>query len=240
MEMDWNVLIAQSHPIVVEMLMEWLVGSGFRVLPPVSSPEEVYNILNRESNLIVLLDIHLKAVEDGFPIAMRLKERNTPFMFITGDQKLSTLEKSMQFDPLGYLVMPVKGIDLHAALMIGLERLEAVSREPEKSDGLVRDCIFIRFNGQFRKIKVSTITWIKSSSNYLELYTVEAKYVIRGSLNTISQRLPRKSFFQVHRSFLVNLDHVTGIGNGKVVLGKEELPLARNFRADLLNQITRF
>ncbi|GHA27144.1 DNA-binding response regulator [Salinimicrobium marinum] len=55
------------------------------------------------------------------------------------------------------------------------------------------------------------IYYIISSGYYAEIYTKKNKYVLRVSLNTLDEMLDREHFFRMHRSTIVNIDHVKEI-----------------------------
>lgn len=55
------------------------------------------------------------------------------------------------------------------------------------------------------------IYYIISSGYYAEIYTEKNKYVLRVSLNTLDEMLDPKQFFRMHRSTIVNMEHVKEI-----------------------------
>ena len=50
------------------------------------------------------------------------------------------------------------------------------------------------------------------------------------SLRSLEETLPADRFMRIHRSYIVNLDAVDGIGHNKVVIGTEELPVSESYR----------
>jgi hypothetical protein len=49
--------------------------------------------------------------------------------------------------------------------------------------------------------------------------------------------LPPEQFVQIHRSFIINFNHITVIEGIMVKVGKVELSLGKNFREDFLKRI---
>lgn len=83
-------------------------------------------------------------------------------------------------------------------------------------------------------VEVDKISWISSDGAYLNIHTANKKYVILDSLKNIITTLP-ENFKRIHRSTIVNIDHVEGLtsrGNGdydmRLDSGKE-LRLSRNY-----------
>jgi DNA-binding LytR/AlgR family response regulator len=56
-------------------------------------------------------------------------------------------------------------------------------------------------------------------------------------LSSIEANLPTDLFFRVHRSFILNLSKVTGLQGNRVVMGKLEVPLGGNYKADFLKTL---
>lgn len=76
-EDDW--LIADAIARQVDALGGWTVG-------PVASVAEAMVLLNRAPLNLAVLDINLGR-EASYPIADALKERDTPFIFVTADDR---------------------------------------------------------------------------------------------------------------------------------------------------------
>ena len=60
-------------------------------------------------------------------------------------------------------------------------------------------------------IDSSKIRYICASGYYAEIYTDENKYLIRESLNRLTEMLNENTFFRVHRSTIVNLNFIQEI-----------------------------
>lgn len=102
------------------------------------------------------------------------------------------------------------------------------------------------------KIKVSTArgeTWvqlkdintIQSDRNYATVYTDDKEFLLRETLNNLERRLPSGQFLRVHRSHIVNVDHIVEVkrdNQGKQLLmltNKMIVPVGRNFKDKLKN-----
>jgi two-component system LytT family response regulator len=52
------------------------------------------------------------------------------------------------------------------------------------------------------------VAWLESAGNYVRLHTQAGDHLVRGTLQEMEQRLDPRAFVRVHRSVIVNLDHV--------------------------------
>ena len=93
-----------------------------------------------------------------------------------------------------------------------------------------------------RKIEVldrKEITWIQSTGVYVTLHQGEKNWLYRTSLTSLSQRLDRRAFVRVHRSAVVNLNHLTKLlplSHGDflaVMRDGSSVRVSRSYRAEL-------
>jgi DNA-binding LytR/AlgR family response regulator len=73
--------------------------------------------------------------------------------------------------------------------------------------------------------------------NYLELHCSGKKYLIRSTLQDFIDKLPANMFFQVHRSYAINLKHLTSIEHSVLRIGNQEIPLGRSFAEPLKEKL---
>ena len=91
----------------------------------------------------------------------------------------------------------------------------------------------IRHNGVVRQLDTNEILYIKSDNVYVEIYTKDYRYIQRKFLTQIMEELP-KQFVRVHRSYLVNVDHVTSRKKSYFVVNETRVPVSRSFNATSL------
>jgi DNA-binding LytR/AlgR family response regulator len=59
-----------------------------------------------------------------------------------------------------------------------------------------------------RLIRLADVIYLQASDKYVNVVTAEAESLIREPLRELLPRLDAQQFVQVHRSTVVNLDHV--------------------------------
>ena len=87
-------------------------------------------------------------------------------------------------------------------------------------------------SGHFVTIRMKDLRFIKSAGNYVEVHRVDSKRsVVRITMKKIETQLKGfKQFQRVHHSYIVNMDHVTVIGQTSIWLGADEIPVSRRKR----------
>lgn len=90
-------------------------------------------------------------------------------------------------------------------------------------------------------INTSDIIFLEAVNSYTNVYTTERKLISSYNLQKFKHSLSAPMFFQVHRSYLVNLNHVKRYENiGLLVMDNEaEVPVSKNVRDTLLQMFNR-
>ena len=68
--------------------------------------------------------------------------------------------------------------------------------------------LVVKSRGRVYFVRAGEICWIEASGHYLTLHTGRDEHLIRGTITDIESRLDRERFVRVHRSTIVNVDHI--------------------------------
>lgn len=98
------------------------------------------------------------------------------------------------------------------------------------------DCVFVKYNYQFVKVPLADILFVAADSNHISLHTSDRKFVLRLSLGQLFDRLIFDRLIRIHRSYAVNIDAIQSFTEQRVLTGKGELPIGRNYKEDFLKR----
>ena len=74
---------------------------------------------------------------------------------------------------------------------------------------------------------------VEAENVYVAVHTRAEKYRMRMALGKLAEQLD-ETFFKVHRSFIVNLNHVQGISRGEVTMvNGDKIPLSRGMYGEV-------
>jgi two-component system LytT family response regulator len=95
-----------------------------------------------------------------------------------------------------------------------------------------KECISIRADYKTSLVRYSNIVYLESAGEYVRLHLADGgELVTLFRLKNMESSLPSDRFVRVHRSFIINLDHVTGYTKGRVFLtGDEYAPIGENYK----------
>lgn len=170
---------------------------------------------------LVFLDIQMPEL-DGFDVARELKNRNSKVVifFVTAFNEYQ--DDAMDLQVFRFFEKPFDVKRLYSSLDKAMEYI----------DGSYVD-VFIYNDKEHKRILVVDIIYIKRENRKNYLYTKEGEFVVRESIEEWSDKLPTTFFYQVHKSFLVNLHYVTRYNYTELYLNETiRIPVAPRKQAD--------
>lgn len=110
--------------------------------------------------------------------------------------------------------------------------------ETQKSDRK-NDFFFVKSEYRQIKINFSEILYIEGLKDYMKIFTTSQDKAILTlkSLKKLEEELPSDNFMRVHRSYIIALDKIEAIERNHIVIGKEQIPIASNYKETLQNYI---
>jgi len=85
--------------------------------------------------------------------------------------------------------------------------------------------IFIHVKKKLTRIDLNDILHIASKGD-LTIYTKDRQFAIHETMKTLYRKLPKERFTDIHRSYIVNLDHLVNIEGHIMVIGTRVLPIS--------------
>lgn len=105
---------------------------------------------------------------------------------------------------------------------------------PEKPERLL-----VKKIGKEFIIRIEDIEWVEAAGNYMNLHIDSHVYPLRETMANLESKLDANKFARIHRSTIVNLDHIKEIqlldsGDYEVILNNQKvLKLSRRYREKL-------
>lgn len=103
----------------------------------------------------------------------------------------------------------------------------------KKQASVAPENIFLRKGNAFHRVAVKDIVLLQADRNYTTVYTKTDKYIYSIVLKKMEQKFPVESFLRVHRSYLVNIEAVTGFEGNLLFVGNQRVPVSRSYRMEV-------
>jgi len=194
---------------------------------------------------IVFMDIEMP-VMNGFQLLEKIGAIKFSLVFVTAYDQFAV--KAFRFSALDYLLKPIDGKDLKAAVEKAEQRLypqvQQLSLLKEQMQGGIKnlpDKIALPYQNGVIFAEIKNVIYCESDNNYTRFYTEDGKkYVVAKTLGDIQEILEERNFLRIHRQYLINLSHikkyVRGEGNYVIMSNDQSVPVARNQKERLIEK----
>ena len=239
--MSIKILLVEDEFIIADYMQDCLQKLGYEVVGICLNYEEAVAALEKQKPDITLIDITLKGTKNGIDLAHYIKQYyNLPFIFATSHSDKGTIDKAKQALPYAYLIKPFSEEDLYAVIETALmhfgRQQQKEIEQTEESPIIINDGIFIKHKGKFIKLKVEEIIYIEASDNYAVLFTATTSYVLKTTLKNLLDALP-DFFWRIHRSYIINLHHLTSFDLEELTVNNKILPVGKSFYPMLIDKL---
>jgi DNA-binding NarL/FixJ family response regulator len=119
-----RVLVVEDDRLVALDIETMLREFGFSPCSTAYSADDALRVASDQEPDLVLMDIRLEGDSDGVWAAQRLRETlGLRVVYLTANSDLSTVERAKVTDPYGYLLKPIRPLDLRCCLELALHQM---------------------------------------------------------------------------------------------------------------------
>jgi len=217
-------MIADDEPLARERLRMLLsFDPDIEIVAECRSGTEVVKSLKAGKADVLFLDIQMPG-RDGFQVIEEIGPANMPItVFVTAYNEHAV--NAFEVHALDYLVKPIERKRLQQTLVRVKERLqleEAFAAREQISSAVeaLRQVashpqepqrFLTRTGNAAAVVSASDIEWIEAADYYVCLHARGKRHLLRESIRALETKLDPKKFIRLHRSAIVNLDHVREI-----------------------------
>jgi DNA-binding LytR/AlgR family response regulator len=146
-----------------------------------------------------------------------------------------------------YLVKPVEFTRFRQAVArlhqaVAAQALTSQNRQLMQQQALagspgeaVPAAIFIKSSARHVRVPISDILYVEAVSNYAVVTTKTQQIVSNQSFKELSERLVLPTFERVHRSYVINRDHIESVEDKLIHLtGGREVPIGKTYLTDFM------
>lgn len=237
-----KILIVEDDFIIAEDIAQILSNAGYLVAGILARGEEVTDAIETQKPDLILLDITLAGKKSGIEVGEEIHRQyqNLPFIYLTSYTDQNTVEKAKHTFPAAYITKPFDERDLEIAIDLAIFNQNKKQTE-QQEPFVLQDCIFVKKDSRFEKLELKQVLLIEASGHYLIFYTKDQKqFLVGGSLKSFLEKVQQNSFVQVHRSFIVNIENISGFDENFVYLDKRSVPIGKTYRKDFVEKFRFF
>jgi len=235
--------------IIADDMQSMLEEIGYEIVDNVIVYEQAVEVLKTQQVDLVLIDIILASDKTGIDLGKHIRENyDIPFIFVTSNSDRATVENAKTVKPNGYLVKPFEQQDLYTSIEIALSNFiygkqnvakgissEDVNEDVPMSNSILKDSIFVKKQHLYYRIQFGDIQFIKADNVYLEVNTIDKKFLVRSPLKDYLEKLPQNKFYRAHKSYIVNVDHIDAINSKDIMINNTLIPISKDFKEFIIS-----
>lgn len=230
--MKLRTLIIDDEPIALEKLKSYVEKTPFLELAAeCQSAFEAIEYLGSNEVDLVVTDINMPDL-NGLDFVRSLPK--APMVVFTTAHPQYAVD-SYRVSAVDYILKPYGFADFHRAVSKALEQHNQRS-QPAATDTSAPQAggsLFVKVDYRYIRVSLADIRYIKGYGEYLQIYVSgnQNPLLTLSSFASIKERLT-DNFLQVHRSYIVNMDHVEQIERNRVVMSPDlYIPVGDSFKA---------
>lgn len=230
--MKLSCAIIDDEPLAVELIESYVRKTPFLEL------KGAYNggvtaLEALKANPVDLLFCDIQMPELSGMELSRMLPAQTRVVFTTAFDQYAV--EGFRVGAVDYLLKPISYADFLTAANKALEWIELKRRSENQTSSTGKnspESIFVKTEYRLRQIELDKILYIEGLKDYVKIYVEDESRPILSliSLKTLEEQLPAERFIRVHRSYIVQPAKIQIIERGRIVFGKEYIPVSDGYK----------
>ncbi len=228
----YGCIIIDDEPIAIRVIKSYVEKlDDFKVLGAFSNALDALKILHAQPIDLLFLDIQMPGI-NGMEFFRAIKHP-PKVIFTTAFRNYAA--DAFDLDALDYLVKPIPFDRFLKAINKFLDQKAAESNQENKTDD--DQFIIVKSDKKNHKLKVADILYIESLDDYIKIHFHQKALVCYLRLSAIEEQLNNTDFTRVHRSFIVNVRHVSAFTHFQVEIAGKLIPVGRKYKEETIKRL---
>jgi two-component system LytT family response regulator len=233
-----NCIIVDDEQHAIDILVHYVKQTPhLNLIATTTNPIEALQTVATQKVDLIFLDIQMPELS-GMDLIKAINGKAK--VILTTAYSEFALE-SYELDVVDYLLKPIRLPRFLQAVQKAIKELEERNDEKHTLTDTQDDYIFVKTEskGKLLKINLNEIDYIEGMKNYVAIYCGGKKTLVYTSMKDLEERLSKKQFLRVHKSFIIPIAKITGIEGNLLRLKNNtaEILIGENYKADLMEII---
>jgi DNA-binding LytR/AlgR family response regulator len=218
-------IIVDDDKVFVRILQELINKFDYLELTEsFADAEAAKSFLKDEDVDLIFLDVEFPG-ESGMDLIQYLN-KNTQVILVTGKEKYAV--EAFEYNVVDYLVKPISADRFNRAVKKAKEYYDLKS-----SLQINKNRLFMKENNAYHNVLADDVLFVEALGDYVVVNTRNKKYTLLTTMKQIEQKLPEQKFMRVHRSYIINIDHVETFDGGLMVIDKKLISVGKSYKKNI-------
>jgi DNA-binding LytR/AlgR family response regulator len=229
-------IIVDDEPLAIEILESYVSKiEQLKLEGSFRNAISAFTFLQQHNNIdLIFLDIQMPKLS-GIDFLKTLK--NPPKVIFTTAFRDYAIE-GFELEVADYLLKPIpfERFLKAVAKVLHTPVSPAVANGNGKAEA-ADDFVYFKVDKKMVKIRMGDILYIESIKDYVKVRTAEKEIVTQQKISYLEESLPKEKFLRIHRSFIINRDHIDAYSATEIEIGKHHIPVGRNYKNDVMKAL---
>ncbi|MDB4925893.1 LytTR family DNA-binding domain-containing protein [Mucilaginibacter sp.] len=231
-----NCIIIDDEPLALELLEDNIrMVDSLNLVASCRSATQAMQAMQEQQVDLIFCDIQMPGI-NGLQFVKSLAQKPL-IIFVTAYDQFAL--DGFELDVVDYLLKPVALERFLKACNKATTIFEQSKRAAEADPAKRKKYIFLYADYNLIKVNHDDITYIEGLKDYVKIYlaSVPKAIISRVTIKSLESQLPVDEFFRVHKSYIVNLEHVHSIRKGRIKIAGVEIPFSDSYK-DVITRMT--
>lgn len=232
--MSIKCIAIDDEPMALEKLENYISKVPYlELVAACSNPCDAMQVMAENRIDALFIDINMPDI-NGMDFIKALPDPPM-VVFITAYSEFAA--ESYKVRAVDYLLKPYSFVDFQRAAEYVRMRYEDMQQENRVAD----DLIFLKVDYRFVRVSLRDIVYIEGMNEYLKVYLKSGDpLLVHTTFKQMNGHLP-ENFRQVHRSYVVNVNHIVEVERSTVLLeGGKRISISESNKDAFMSYIGKY
>jgi DNA-binding LytR/AlgR family response regulator len=216
-------IVLDDEYLAVKLISGYVQQTGGLALAlSTTNANEALTMIQQGQADLIFLDVQMPDIT-GIEL-MHLTRNDDVKVILTTAYAQYALD-GYEHDIIDYLLKPITIERFTIAVNKTKNRLTGSTQQYTE-----RDFLFIKTEYRLQKVTLSSIMYLEALGDYIAFHTTGGRILSLERMKNRSDLLPQKNFLRIHKSYIINIDHISYVERGRIVVNKEYLPVGETYK----------
>ncbi|UOQ98568.1 LytTR family DNA-binding domain-containing protein [Hymenobacter sp. 5317J-9] len=233
-------LVVDDDPLSVQVVLNCIANTPFLTAAgSYTNPVEAAEALRTQPIDLLFLDVEMPLMS-GIELLRTLQ--HPPLVVLITSSKDYAVQ-AFEHAVVDYLVKPVSYARFLQAAQKALEMTERQSADD--SDAIQPAApnaafTFVKVDNKLVRVTFDDVRYVEALGDYVHVITDRSKLIVYSTMKAVEEKFPASRFVRVHRSFIVNLDHIQALEDNSLVVETKHIPVGQTYLRDVMQRLNKF
>jgi DNA-binding LytR/AlgR family response regulator len=222
-----NCIAVDDEPLALDIIEAYVTKHPeLTLVARCNNAAEASEVLKKHKVDLMFLDIQMPEIT-GLSFVKSL-EHKPLFMFTTAYPDYAL--EGFELDAIDYLLKPIAYDRFEKGVDKALEYYKIKQNADVAESDLENEHFFVKANQKLIKLSYSEIYYVEAFADYVKIFLADKKIVTLQTMKNMEKKLPAELFSRVHRSFIVNRNHVASFSTSVCEVNEVKIPIGKNYK----------